>query len=157
ALRLPPSTEEYCVTLAASIARYYLDHQRAVGFAAYGHAREIVPPDRGQRQLTRLLEALAVLRAEGKTPFGNVIGIEGLHLGRGDTVVVVSPSPEIEWIKSARELRRRGTRVIAVLVDVNTFGGHGETNAAVVELSEGGVPTYVIKEGENLGEVLSRN
>ncbi|MBI3741739.1 MAG: DUF58 domain-containing protein, partial [Chloroflexi bacterium] len=47
ALRLPPSTEEYCVTLAASIARYYLDHQRAVGFAAYGHAREIVPPDRG--------------------------------------------------------------------------------------------------------------
>ncbi len=154
-LRLPPATEEYCVTATASIARYYLNRQRAVGFVAYARTREIVQPDRGERQSNRLLEALAVLRAEGKTAFGHVIGAEGMLVSRGDTLVLVSPSPEMEWVKSARAMRRRGARVIAVIADVNTFGGRGETHAAVLELSESDIPTYVLRAGDDLAQALS--
>lgn len=155
-LRLPPSTEEYSVTIAASIAKYFLRQQRAVGFAAYGHEREIVQPDRGERQMTRLLEVLAVLRAEGRMRFADLLALEGARLGRNHTLVAITPSAELEHIKVLREMKRRGIRVIAVVVDANTFGGRADTQRAAVELIASGVPTYVVKEGDELQVVLGR-
>ncbi len=158
AIRLPPNTEEYSVTIAASVAKYFLRKQRAVGFVAYGHAsrHEIVQPDRGERQLNRLLEVLAVLRAEGNIPFGHMLGVESARLGRNNTLVAVTPSAEASWVKSLRETKRRGLRTIAALVDANTFGGHGDTEGAAAELLASGIPTYVVREGDDLQAVLSR-
>lgn len=155
-LRLPPSTAEYAVTIAASIAKYFLRQQRAVGFAACGHEREIVQPDRGERQLNRLLEVLAVLRAEGGMRFADMLALEGTRLGRNNTIVAITPSAELEYVKVLREMKRRGLRVVAVVVDANTFGGRAETQRAAVELIASGVPTYVVKEGDDLQAVLGR-
>ena len=155
-VRLPPSTEEYGVTIAASVAKYFLRQQRAVGFAAYGHAREIVQPDRGERQLNRLLEVLAVLRAEGRMRFADVLALEGARLGRNHTLVAITPSAELEHVKVLREMKRRGLRVVAILADANTFGGSAETQHAAVELIASGVPTYVVKEGDELQSVLGK-
>jgi uncharacterized protein (DUF58 family) len=155
-VRLPPSTEEYGVTIAASVAKYFLRHQRAVGFAAYGHEREIVQPDRGERQLDRLLQVLAVLRAEGRMRFADVLALESARLGRNHTLIAITPSAELEHIKVLREMKRRGLRVVAILTDANTFGGHADTEHAAVELIASGVPTYVVKEGDELASVLGR-
>ncbi|MCL4489764.1 MAG: DUF58 domain-containing protein [Chloroflexi bacterium] len=154
--RLTPSTEEYDVSIAATVARYYLRQHRAVGLVAYGHHRELIQPDRGDRQLNRLLEVLAVLRAEGNLPFSHVLGVESAHLGRNITVVTVCPSADLEWIKTAREAKRRGLRVISVLTDINTFGGRGETKAAASELFASGIPNYVVREGDDLRGVLGQ-
>ena len=155
-LRLPPTTEEYIVAIAASIAKYFLRKQRAVGFVAYGHQHEIVQPDRGERQLNRLLEVLAVLRAEGNIPFGHVLAVESARLGRNHTLIAISPSAERGWIKSLRETKRRGLRTIAALADANTFGGHGDTEGAAAELIGSGIPTYVVREGDDLQTALTR-
>jgi uncharacterized protein (DUF58 family) len=47
------TTEEYTVTVAASLAQYFLRRDRAVGLLAYGQSNEIVQPDRGERQINR--------------------------------------------------------------------------------------------------------
>lgn len=154
--RLPPSTEEYSVTIAASVAKYFLRHQRAVGFVAYAHAREIVPPDRGERQLTRLLEILAVLRAEGWLRFADVLALEGARLARNHTLVAVTPSAELDGVRVLCEIKRRGVAVITVLVDANTFGGRADTERAAVELVASGIPTYIVKYGDDLSRVLGR-
>src|SRR5690606_28635019 len=60
---IPPSTEEYNVVIAASLAKYFIDSERALGFAAYTPHREIHQPERGNRQLTRILQTLAVARS----------------------------------------------------------------------------------------------
>jgi uncharacterized protein (DUF58 family) len=155
-IRLAPSTEEYIVTIAATVAQYYLGHQRALGFAAYGHEREVVQPDRGERQLNRLLEVLAVLRAEGRMEFSQMLAQEATKLGRNNTLVAITPSGDLTWVKSLREIKRRGLRVITVLVDANTFGGRGETPAAAAELLASGIPAYVVREGDDLRAVLSQ-
>ena len=155
-IKLTPSTEEYIVTIAATIAKYYLGHQRALGFAAYGHEREIVQPDRGERQLNRLLQVLAVLRAEGSMQFSQVLVQEATKLGRNNTLVTVTPSGELTWVKSLREIKRRGLRVISVIVDTNSFGGRGETEAAAAELLASGIPTYIVREGDDLRTILSQ-
>ena len=153
---LPPTTEEYSVTIAASVAKYFLRQQRAVGFAAYGHQREIVQPDRGERQLNRLLEVLAVLRAEGTMKFNEVLALESTYLGRNTTLVAITPSGELDFVKSLRETKRCGLRVIAVLADANTFGGFAETTSAAVELVASGIPTYLVREGDDLRAALSQ-
>jgi uncharacterized protein (DUF58 family) len=155
-MRLPPSTEEYGVTIAASLAKFYLRQQRAVGFAAYGHEREIVQPDRGERQLNRLLQVLAVLRAEGRMQFSRVLAQEATRLGRNHTLVVITPSSEIAWLKSIQEIKRRGLRVIAVLVDAKSFGGYGDAASAATELLASGIPALVVREGDDLRAALSR-
>jgi uncharacterized protein (DUF58 family) len=153
-LRLPPSTEEYIVTIAASVAKYFLRQQRSVGFAAYGHEREVAQPDRGERQLNRLLEILAVLRAEGRMHLASLLALEGARLSRNNTVVAITPSTEMEYIRVLREIKRRGLRVIAILVDVTSFGGAGDTKNAIAELAASGIPTYVVQEGDDLQTVL---
>ncbi|MEW5717547.1 MAG: DUF58 domain-containing protein [Chloroflexota bacterium] len=155
-LRLPPSTEEYGVTIAASIAKYFLRQQRAVGFAAYGHEREIVQPDRGERQLQRLLQVLAVLRAEGRIRFADLLTLEGARLGRHNTLIAITPSAELEHVRVLREMKRRGLRVIVILADANTFGGHAETDRAAIELLASGARTYVVREGDDLSAVLGK-
>ncbi len=154
--KLVANTEEYNVSIAASIAKYYLNRQRAVGFVAYGHQREIVQPDRGERQLTRLLEALAVLRADGRTPLGEVLAVEGTRLGRNTSLVVVTPSVDIKWIRFVREIKRRGMHTIAVLSDASSFGGYGDARVAAIELRSGGIPTYIVRAGDDLRAALGR-
>ena len=61
---LPPRTEEYAICAAASIAQFFLRRDRTLGFMAIGQRREVLQADRGERQLEKILETLAVLRAQ---------------------------------------------------------------------------------------------
>jgi FAD/FMN-containing dehydrogenase len=88
--------------------------------------------------------------------FADVLALEGARLGRNNTIVAITPSAELEYVKVLREMKRRGMRVIAVIVDANTFGGRAETERAAVELIASGVPTYVVKEGDDLQAVLGQ-
>jgi uncharacterized protein (DUF58 family) len=48
---LLPSTEEYGISIAASVVRDYLRQGRAVGLACAGQHLTLISPDRGGRQL----------------------------------------------------------------------------------------------------------
>ena len=47
--------------------------------------------DRGERQLNKVLEALAVVRAHGDIPLAEVLAAESQTFGRNVTVVVITP------------------------------------------------------------------
>lgn len=155
-LELVASTVEYGVTVTASLARHFITRDRAVGFVAYCPRREIIPADRGERQLTKILETLAVVRPEGRIPLTEVIAAEGRHLSRNMTVVVITPSDEKYWISAARDLRQRGIRVIAVLIEPSSFGHFRSNESLVHELSISGIPTYLVREGDDLTRALAR-
>jgi uncharacterized protein (DUF58 family) len=80
---LPPSTEEYGVCIAASLVRDYLRRGRAVGFVCAGQHLTLISPDRGGRQLGKILEALALARAEGSLPLRTLIETQVKHMVRG--------------------------------------------------------------------------
>jgi uncharacterized protein (DUF58 family) len=154
---LPRETEEYCVSAAASIAQYFIRQERATGVVSYGQTREVIQADRGERQLARILETLAVLRAEGRIPFDDVLAAESEPLPRGTTVIAVTPSLNQRWALMMNDLARRGLRVVAVLIDPGDFGGiAGGTGGIASILSLRGIPTYVVRYGDNLAEALSR-
>ncbi|MGE5224602.1 MAG: DUF58 domain-containing protein, partial [Omnitrophica WOR_2 bacterium] len=91
-VQLPPSTEEYMVSIAASLGRYYLRRGRAVGLLGSGQHLTLLPPDRGGRQLGKILEDLAVLRAQGNLPLQGLVEAQAKHIPRGSTVILISPT-----------------------------------------------------------------
>ena len=155
-LILVPSTVEYGVTIVASLARHFVARDRAVGFLGYSRSREAIPADRGERQLTKILETLAVIRAEGKVSLTEIIAAEAAHLRRNTTVIVVTPSDQPFWIAAAREVAQRGVRVVAVLIDPSGFGHPRSNENLASELSASGIPVYLVREGDDLTAALSR-
>lgn len=154
--KLPPTTEEYTVTVGASLAQYFLRLDRAVGMLGYGQSNEIVQPDRGERQLNRILETLAVLRAEGQVAVEDMLHAEAHLFPRGTTVIVVSPTVRENWVASARQLSRRGLRVVSVLVNPESFGG-SRSNAGMASLLQAnGIMTYLVNNGDDFTAVLSK-
>lgn len=154
-LQLPPSTVEYAVTTAASIARYFLTRNRAVGLATQGQTREILPTDRGERQLSKILETLAVVEAVGEASFAQFILTEGVRLSRNNTILAISPDPNPEWAYALREMRSRGVYSIAAVVDGSTFAPGNSYGPLLDELEATGIPRYRLGFGQKLEDALS--
>ena len=155
-LILVPSTVEYGTTIAASLAKHFIARDRAVGFIAYSQHREVIPADRGERQLTKILETLAVIRAEGHIPLAEIVAAEGAHLRRNTTAIIITSTDENGWIAAARATSQRGVKVIAVLIESRGFGHPQGNESLIPELSMSGIPTYLIREGDDLTEALAR-
>jgi uncharacterized protein (DUF58 family) len=152
---LPPSTEEYSVSVAASLARYYLQRGRSVGLVCAGHTLEVLPSDRGARQLGKILEALALLRAEGRLPLQALVDAEAPNLPRGSTVVIITPATGDGTVITVEQVLRRGMRPVVVILDAASFGGSGGADRVVGNLSAMGVPVVKVSCGEDLSSVLS--
>jgi uncharacterized protein (DUF58 family) len=157
-VRLPPSTEEYAVSIAASLARHFLRRDRAVGFVSHHQASQqtpnVLPPDRGGRQLGKILEILAPLRAEGNLPISALVAAHAQHILRGSTVIVVTPSVEQEVALAMDLLSQRGLRPVVVLLDVATFGGPAGTGSLTDAMTALGVPVCRVKNGDDLVAAL---
>lgn len=154
--RLPESTEEYTVTIAASVAQFFLRRDRAVGMMAYGQSNEILQPDRGERQFNRILETLAVLRAEGEVPIQDMLHAETHLFPRGTTVIVVTPNTREEWSVATRQLARRGLRVVTILLNPTSFHGGRSAEPLYYLLRAGGQVVYMVNNGDDLTATLSR-
>ncbi len=152
---LAPSTEEYVVAIAASLAKHFLERSRAVGLVAHTSRREMVQPERGERQLTKLLETLAVIRAQGHVGIAQLLAAEGASFGRNSVAVVITPSVDTGWVHVLRGLARRGVRGAGVLVDAASFGASEPVDGVLQALLDVGVPAYRVREGEPLAPALA--
>jgi uncharacterized protein (DUF58 family) len=154
--RIAESTEEYGVQAAASIARHLLEQNRMLGLISWGQHREVIPAERESRQLFKILEALAVLRAHGAQPLAEVLAAEATRFGRNCTLVIITPSLDERWVVSLQHLLYRGVRAVVVLVEPQSFGGWRDSLAIQARLAELRVPTYVYAQGQSLADALKQ-
>ncbi len=154
--RVDPTTEEYGVTIAASLAKHFLAQKKALGMVTYGQRREMVQVDRGERQLSKVLVALAVIRAQGQVPLAEVIAAEGSGMRRGAMAIVITPSAEEDWVAALRELRRRGVGAVVIHIEPSTFAEAPGSLGIITLLAADGFPTYLVKRDQPLEEALSR-
>ena len=154
-MRLDPSTEEYAVTAAASVAAYFLRQDRSVGLIASGSHPLVLTPDRGGRQLMKILRELAVVRAEDHAPAGRVAGGRKVaHFSRSDTIIVVTPSTSDAWVGPLAHLKQRGIQTAAVLIEPSSFGGMMNSMLTIGALAALDVRSYLIKRDDALDLAL---
>ena len=156
---LPPSTEEYAVSIVATLARHFLRRERAVGLISYRdearRAPEVLPPDRGGRQLGKILEFLAPLEARGDLPISALMTAHAQHMPRGSTVIVVTPSVDSQVVLAADLLSQRGLRPVVVLISAASFGGAHGTEELSRAGAAAGVPICQVGKADSLSEALS--
>jgi uncharacterized protein (DUF58 family) len=154
---LPPSTEEYTASIAVSLARHFLRRKRAVGMVSHGQSPvpQVLAPERGPRQLGKILEAMAMLRAEGDLPISGLVMAQAQHLPRGSTVVLITPSTEREVAVTIDHLLRLGHRPVVVLLDAASFDGPQGTAALEMSIAGLGVPVCRVPCGADVGTALS--
>jgi len=149
------STEEYGVRIAASIARHYVVGNRPVGLMTFGRDLSVLEPERGQQQLTRILESLATANAVGDAPLGNLLMEEQRRFGRHTTLVVITSSTDDSWLTAVQSLTQRGVRAAVVLIDPSTFGDTRSPLLLFGQLTASDILTYVVRRGDDLGLALS--
>ncbi len=152
---LEESTDEYAVSIAASLARKYQDARLPAGLVTYGDQRYVLQAETGSGQLDRLMEYLAMSKAEGTVPLEEVIALEEQLWGYHSSVIVITPSHRVGWATALKELIRRRVRVVAVLLDGMSFGGIFDSTAVVPDLYAAGVSPYVVKQGDSIPIALS--
>ena len=146
------STEEYAVTATASLARHLLDQGRAVGLVSQ---TVTLPADRGPRQVERILEVLALVRATSPLTLAAMLSAETSRFARSSTLVVVTSSTSEAWARFLQALGGRGVHSNAVLIEAATFGPAPSTLLLVSSLAAAHIPTYLVKRGDRLEQALS--
>lgn len=155
-LILPSSTEEYAIVAAASLAQYFLDQNRTVGFLSYTPHREYIAPDRGDRQLIDILESLAIATSETDITLRQMLALESHNLTRGTTLVVVTSSLQTGWVAEAYAHVQRGLMVVAVMIDATSFG-RADVNFSLIrqQIEAAGILVYPVHRGDSLTDALS--
>ncbi len=154
-ITLPNNTFEYGVSIVASMANAYIQEGLAVGLASEGKSFTILPAERGERQLGKLLEMFAYLSCEGALPLTGLVQAQARYLVRGSTVVLVTPSLDVKSLEGAvEELLHRQLQPVVVLLDRTTFYGLGDLEAALLMLRSRRVPVAVVQRGADLKQAL---
>jgi uncharacterized protein (DUF58 family) len=161
----PESTEEYAVTIAASLMQHFILEGRSVGLVGQG---EFLPPDRGSRQVRKGLELLALARASRRQSLADTLALESIRFNRHATVCVVTPSTDEHWVFMCQELRQRGVQTMAVIIDGASFGaadsapanqgvlaGSGPLNEITANLVAFGVGVHLVRRGQALEGLLA--
>ncbi len=150
------STEEYGVTIAASIAAYLLRQDLSLGMIVKAGQREFLSLDRGDRQLERVLEMLAVVKAGPGPDLKEALALDAFHFGRNTVAIVITPSTSRDWHDGLRHLQRRGVQVAVVGLDVASFDNRQPDEDTLALLEGAGIPVLRVKCEEPLAEVLER-
>lgn len=154
---LPPSSEEYAVVIASSLARHFIDRSRALGFAAYVPHREIYQPERGSRQLMRILQTLAVACSFSKYSLAQMLSLETPSFTRGTSLVIVTASVDEAWVTEAQIIGRRGIRPVCILLDPASFTGAGpNVRDAQTMLRLAKIPSIVVRYGDDVTAALAQ-
>jgi uncharacterized protein (DUF58 family) len=148
------STEEYGVTIAATIATYLLRQDLSVGMIVNGQRREFLSLDRGDRQIERILELLAVVRAGPGPDLKEALALDAMHFGRNTVAIVITPSTSRDWHEGVRHLQRRGVQVTVIGLNAASFENKPADEDTLALLEGAGVPVLRIKSGDSLAAAL---
>src|SRR5437588_11800079 len=150
------STVEYGVTIAATIATYLLRQDLSLGMIVNGAQRELLSLDRGERQIERVLEMLAVVQSGLGPDLKEALSLDAYYFGRNTVAIVITPSTSRDWHDSLRHLQRRGVQVAVVGLDATSFENQPSDEDTLALLEGAGIPVLRVKCGASLTEALER-
>jgi uncharacterized protein (DUF58 family) len=154
-IKLPPSTLEYSISIAASLSHYFIRQRRAVGFASAGQTFTVLPAERSERQESKILETLAFVEANGNISIAALASMQASQLPRRSTVILITPTVRADLLQAVDDLLLRSLYPVVVLLDAQTFGGPTGTEKLINTLRERQVPISLIACDANLASVLN--
>ncbi len=148
------TTEEYGVTIAASLAKKYLDSGKQVGLIAAGSRSYLISPETGDGHLQYILRSLALLKATGEIPIDNLLASRAERFNAGSVVIIIMPSVNPGIAAVMRPVINRHVRVIVILLDSFSFGGGASPANNARSLGASGFGVYTVGQGMEIARAL---
>jgi uncharacterized protein (DUF58 family) len=148
------STEEYSVTIAASVIRHYLESGMKVGMISNGGMLSMFSPSRGEQNMWAMMESLATIKATGQMPVGQLLLNYAADFKDDPVIVIIATSTSRQLMESVSKLKSQVEAVVVVLLDAATFGDtHTPLNTAH-NLSFMGAQVYNVRKGDEVAKAL---
>jgi uncharacterized protein (DUF58 family) len=148
------TTEEYAVTIAASLAKKYLDASKKVGLIATGDRSYLLSSQTGEEHLQNILHSLAMMKAAGDMPVDALLTSRAENFTAESTVIVIMPSANPGIVKSLRHVIDRHGKVIVILLDSFSFGGMTTPDNNPRHLISSGFSVYIVRQGMDISRAL---
>ena len=146
-------TEEFCVTIAASLAKAFLEGGHTVGMVCENRRFDRIEPQRGMEHFWTISQTLAQVRGDSHTPFLRLLERETADLPAGSVMVLISTWPGVSLSGIRRSLSRRAILLLPLLVDTTSFGIRNPRREADFS-DDDQISTFRIQKGDDLGSVL---
>lgn len=155
-VKLPCDSFEYGISIAGSLAQYFLRNRKALGLVCSSVKTTTLACERGERQLGKVMETLAFLQADGAIPLASVVSMQAKLLPLGSGVILITPSTRPELLVAVEELQRRNLRPIIIFLKADTFGGENKEQPAILKaLLSLNVPVSQVGYGDDLRKLSS--
>lgn len=148
------STVEVGVSVAATLASFFLRDDLSVAMLINDHQKTTLTLDRGVRQLDHVLEALAVAQANDAPTLRELLTLNEIKFMRNSVVVVITPSGDPDWAIGLKQLERRGVRSSVICLDAASYGGEHSSADVVTYLLSSGIPSMTLHRGDHLVQAL---
>lgn len=158
------ATLEYAVKITSSLARLACDNGMPVRLAGQGKQALDLGTGQGEAHFGEMLERLAIVDADGKTPYFRVLDKVAGDCLAGETVVtfLAEPSERVLYtLQSLALLRARGAHLLAVCFDRPSFlpSGSGVSvteSALFAGLLDLGAQVVPVRRGDDLMRLFNR-
>lgn len=130
------ATLEYAVRIAGSIARHACGNNIRTRLTGYGATTLDVPAGSGDRQYRAILDELAVVAANGATPYARLLEDIALRCLPGETIVVFLAEPPARTaatLQALSLLRARRAHLFAVVLDRASFAAGADDKEAAAD------------------------
>jgi uncharacterized protein (DUF58 family) len=152
---LPCDTFEYSVSFAASVCNYYISQGKTVGFCSNSQQTLVLVPERGARQVDKILESLALVQPRSEVSLKQFVESQMNQMKKGTTVVIISSTNKPEISGSLETMKKRGLYPIFLSINSASFGsGEGNGNL-ITELLASEIYTLSIEYNEHLSQKIS--
>jgi len=146
-------TEEQSVLVAAALAAQAIHQNRAVGLASYGQEPQLILPGRGQGQQWKVLQALAVVTANGQHDLSMALNDLGRQIRRGSALVILTATDQSNFLPALLALAQRGIGCRVSLFDRQSFMqeqdlSQGSSRGLRDAIKQLGIESDLIRRGE---------
>jgi uncharacterized protein (DUF58 family) len=155
AYQLPMDSYEYAVSTVATIADYFIRIGQGVGFRDIGKNSLIIPPEKGYRQLEKIMESLAFIAADGEQTLETGVMSHMSQIFPGSLVIIIGTDKSTGLERSAESLKLRKIHPVFILMESGSFAGEkiiGASNAAI--LNQMGVVARTIHYKDSIPDLL---
>ena len=151
----PDSSFDVAVRAAGSILQAHANGGRLATLVSTGHARAVVPVRSASADLDGAVGALAAAEADALQPLATFLGgVQPSVSGAGELVIVTAT---VEASAFAAALALAGRRSLSfVWIDAASFAARPtRAEPGLLRLAAHGIPTAVVRRGDDLATVLS--
>jgi uncharacterized protein (DUF58 family) len=126
----------------------------SVGMIINGERREMLALDRGDRQVERMLELLAVVSAGAGLSLRESLTLDAFQFRRNTVAIVITPSNSYDWHEGVQQLQRRGVQIFVVGIDAASFENRPPDEDTLALLEAAGISAVRVKCKDSLVQVL---